>query len=112
MIPIWLLFGDGTATEYRLGQIGIDRSPVEDRRIRRVIDIIGNTKLDGIIAESGRLKVPAATVGAKGAAYQVEEITDLSQTISNPPTQAEVQALTNKVDELLAGLRAAGILDS
>lgn len=33
-------------------------------------------------------------------------ILDLSQTISATPTQAEVQAITDKIDELLAYLRA------
>ena len=39
-------------------------------------------------------------------------VTDLDQTISNPPTQAEVQALSDKVDELLAALRAAGLMET
>jgi hypothetical protein len=39
-------------------------------------------------------------------------IADLNQTISNPPTQAEVQALSDKVDALLAALRAKGLMES
>ena len=39
-------------------------------------------------------------------------IADLDQTISDPPTQAEVQALSDKVDALLAALRTAGLLAS
>ncbi len=38
-------------------------------------------------------------------------VANLSQTISNPPTQAEVQAISNKVDQLLAAMRAAGIME-
>ena len=34
-------------------------------------------------------------------------IADLDQTISNPPTQAEVQAISDKLDALLAALRVA-----
>jgi hypothetical protein len=34
-------------------------------------------------------------------------VADLDQTISNPPTQAEVQAISDKLDELLAALRTA-----
>lgn len=37
-------------------------------------------------------------------------IPDLNQTISDPPTQAEVQAISDKVDALLATLRTAGLL--
>ena len=36
---------------------------------------------------------------------QASAITDLNQTITNPPTQAEVQAISDKVDEILAALR-------
>lgn len=38
------------------------------------------------------------------------DITDLAQTISDPPTQAEVQAISDKVDAILAALRSAGVL--
>ena len=34
-------------------------------------------------------------------------MTDLGLTISNPPTQVEVQAVSDKVDELLTKMRAA-----
>lgn len=38
-------------------------------------------------------------------------IADLNQTISNPPTQAEVQAISDKVDAILAALRTVGKLE-
>ena len=34
------------------------------------------------------------------------DVVPLSLTISNPPTQAQVQAISNKLDELLAALQA------
>lgn len=34
-------------------------------------------------------------------------VADLNQTITNPPTVAEVQAISDKIDEILAVLRAA-----
>ena len=37
-------------------------------------------------------------------------IADLGLTISNPPTQAEVQAVSDKVDALLEALRNAEII--
>ena len=43
---------------------------------------------------------------------RIEAVVDLNQTISASPTQAEVQALTDKVDELLAALRTASILEN
>jgi hypothetical protein len=39
---------------------------------------------------------------------QITAVEDLDQTISDPPTQAEVQALSDKVDELLAAMRTSG----
>ena len=41
---------------------------------------------------------------------KMEPIDDLNQTISPTPTQAEVQALSDKMDELLTKLRDAGHL--
>lgn len=37
---------------------------------------------------------------------------DLSQTISDPPTQSEVQAISDKVDAILAVLRSANVLST
>lgn len=40
-----------------------------------------------------------------------ESVADLDQTITDPPTQAEVQALSDKVDELLGALRNLGVIE-
>jgi hypothetical protein len=40
---------------------------------------------------------------------QQSVISKLSQTITNPPTQAEVQAITNKVDEIIQALRDSNV---
>ena len=37
-------------------------------------------------------------------------IADLDQTISDPPTQAEVQAISDKVDAILAAIRAGKVI--
>ena len=39
-----------------------------------------------------------------------DAVADLSQTVSATPTQAEVQAISDKVDELLAALRDGGAI--
>jgi len=51
-----------------------------------------------------------ATPSAAGAVKQAAVRADVNQTISNPPTQAEVQALSDAFDDLLAKLRTAGLL--
>lgn len=43
---------------------------------------------------------------------QVAAIADLNLTVSNPPTQAEGQAIADKIDEILAAMRTAGSLES
>lgn len=51
-----------------------------------------------------------ATTGATGLVKMALAVADLAQSISNPPTQAEVTAIQNKLNALLAQLRAAGLL--
>lgn len=53
-----------------------------------------------------------ATGAVAGVVRQASALADLNLTASNPPTQAEVQAVSDKVDALLAKLRTAGILDT
>jgi hypothetical protein len=43
----------------------------------------------------------------EGRALLPASVTPLTQTISNPPTQAQVQAIQNKLNELIAALKAA-----
>ena len=49
----------------------------------------------------------AIAEAASGCAVNPWEVTQLGLTVSNPPTQAEVQALANKLDELIAALTRA-----
>jgi hypothetical protein len=42
-----------------------------------------------------------------GAAGNVSTLTNLSLTISNPPTQAQVQAIVTKLNELITALQRA-----
>jgi len=48
-----------------------------------------------------------ATELIEGTVFKAAAVSDLGQTISNPPTQIEVQDLSDKVDELLAAMRTA-----
>ena len=54
----------------------------------------------------------AATTAAKGIVKMAAAVADLAQAISNPPTQAEVTAIQNKINALLAALRTAGELSA
>jgi len=49
-----------------------------------------------------------ATAAKEGIVLAAANVAQLAQAVSNPPTQAEVQALSDKVDELLAALVASG----
>lgn len=51
-------------------------------------------------------------VAAAVAAHLSANVAPLSQTISATPTQEEVQAISNKVDALIASLIAAGLMSA
>lgn len=53
-----------------------------------------------------------ASTSQRGTVKMAEAVADLTQIISNPPTQAQVQAIQTKINALLASLRAAGVLDT
>lgn len=53
-----------------------------------------------------------ATTALAGRVRKAAVVADLDQTVSATPTQAEVQAISDKVDELLAAQRAAGQMES
>ena len=92
-------------------RLPIDRSPVEDRRIRRVFDVLGAVTLVGLEVINHRLQATAPTTTAIGGPFLVSPVADLNQTISDPPTQAEVQAISDKIDEILAAMRVAETLE-
>jgi len=71
--------------------------------ITSITDLRGSAAFD---------RLPAATTALRGGVKQAAAVADLDQTISDPPTQAQVQALSDKVDALLASLRTAGVLAS
>lgn len=52
-----------------------------------------------------------ASTSLRGDVLQATAVADLNQTISGPSV-AEVQAISDKVDELLAAMRTAGQLSS
>jgi hypothetical protein len=51
-----------------------------------------------------------ATGVAAGVVFRADAVADLNLAASDPPTQGQVQAIGDKVDELLSRLRAAGLL--
>jgi hypothetical protein len=57
-------------------------------------------------ADAAALSAQDAQDAADAIDAAATGVADLNQTISDPPTQAEVQAISDKVDELLAALRA------
>jgi hypothetical protein len=89
----------------------LDRSPVEDRRWRRVFDVLGSVTLVGLETVGNKLQPAAPTTTAIGGPFLVSAIADLNLTVSNPPTQAEIQLITDKIDETLLAFRVAGILE-
>lgn len=54
----------------------------------------------------------AATLTKKGTVLKAAAVADLALTVTNPPTQAEVQAIHDKLNALMGSLRTAGILNT
>lgn len=53
------------------------------------------------------LTVSITGVGEMAAKNRIANVALLAMTVSNPPTQAEVQAIANKIDEILTALSTA-----
>ncbi len=70
--------------------------------------VAGSTVADALDA----LDTGLASSSEAGNVYMAVAVADLSQTISDPPTQTEVQDISTKIDDLLAKLRTAGSLSS
>jgi len=51
------------------------------------------------------------TLGGFVAIEPQDPIADLNQDISASPTEAQVQAISDKVDDILAALRASNLLE-
>ncbi|MCE9590161.1 MAG: hypothetical protein K8S99_06520 [Planctomycetes bacterium] len=74
-----------------------------------------HVRLAEVVVEGGsvvelRDRRADSMLSAVSHAGRVPPITDLMQTISSPPTQAQVQAIQETLNDLLEGLRSAGYL--
>lgn len=106
-------------TETILGRVTAAEGDIEE-----LTGTQATTLLNEFVGDSGsggtKGLVPAPGTGDAGkyldgdgtftALPQAAAIADLNQTITDPPTQAEVQAISDKIDALLASLRSAGLL--
>jgi hypothetical protein len=76
---------------------------------RTLADSYSQAAVDAAIAAA---TPSTATTTEEGLVLQAAAVADLGQTISDPPTQSEVQAISDKIDALLAALRAADLIDT
>lgn len=70
----------------------------------------GTGDIEELTSTQATALLNAATTLLQGLVKEATAVADLSQTISDPPTQTEVQDISNKIDELLAVKRTAGQL--
>ena len=71
----------------------------------------GDTAADKFLSADGTFSaIQNATTGVKGLVNEAVSVADLSQTISDPPTQTEVQNISDKMDEFFGVARTAGLL--
>jgi hypothetical protein len=62
------------------------------------------TSLKSIVDANASTAASNLTTAINGTAQTPDSVTTLSQTISNPPTQAQVQAIQNKINELITAI--------
>jgi len=63
-----------------------------------------------LAAAANNLTLGLTGIGQLASKNRAANIAKLNQTTSNPPTQAEVQAVADKIDEMIDKLIAAGII--
>jgi hypothetical protein len=72
----------------------------------QITQLYTKTETDAAIAAA----TPSATTTVEGLVKQAAAVADLNQDISAAYVEAEVQAISDKVDALLAALRTSGAL--
>jgi hypothetical protein len=95
-----------------------DEGGADSTTAKHLTDIQAKAAVDHRNATSGAHGATGALIGAgdlatpgtAGVVFRADAVADLNLSASNPPTQGEVQAVGDKLDELLARLRAAGLL--
>ena len=78
--------------------------PVFNPDLPRNNSPISSSELRGQFVGLSETLSTAIAEAANGSAVNPSGVTPLGLTVSNPPTQAEVQALADKLDELIGAL--------
>ncbi|MBC8158289.1 MAG: hypothetical protein H8E94_03045 [Alphaproteobacteria bacterium] len=97
-----------SSTFGRTGAVVAAASDYDASQVDNDSGVAGSTVADALDA----LDTGLASSSEAGNVYMAVAVADLSQTISDPPTQTEVQDISTKIDDLLAKLRTAGSLSS
>jgi len=95
-----------------------DALGTDDATPKHLTDAEAKAGADHRAATSGAHGATGALIGAgdlatgltAGVVFRAGAVADLGLNVTDPPTRVEVQAIGDKVDELLARLRAAGLL--
>ena len=84
----------------------VDDSPLDAAEMRSLFNGL-DAKITGLSAQVGEMLSPDSVMDAivDNSAKNVDLLAALTQSISNPPTQAQVLAVQNKVNELIAALK-------
>jgi len=86
---------DDTSNPHAVSAAQVSAIPESDRGVASGVATLGG---DGVLTEAER--------------PQGETVNPLGLAISDPPTQTQVKAVSDKVDELLASLRGAALIDT
>ncbi|KKN77952.1 hypothetical protein LCGC14_0355170 [marine sediment metagenome] len=102
------LLGSGTGAITAMAVLG-DGAIVVGDGVADPVPITAFTSSTGTLTSAKHF---TATTANKGAVKEATAIADLNQTITAPPTQGEVQDISDKIDALLAVMRTAGQLST
>lgn len=99
--------------------IAVDTNGITFAKIQQIATarFVGRTTaatgdLEQLTGTQATALLDLATTILQGVVKQTVAVADLSQTITDPPTQTEVQDISDKVDELLGKMRTSEQLDT
>jgi len=101
----------GAVTEITSSTLSRTRTgTTENLELPQALDTSANPTFNTINTTDDATSRTNLGLGTMATANKIGAVSDLAITVSNPPTQAEVQAIANKVDALLAAARVANHL--
>ena len=101
-----------TSVNSQTGTVSLDADDISDTATTNKYVTASDITNLGNLSGTNTGDEVAATTSTAGVVKEATAIADLNQTITDPPTQTEVQDISDKIDALLAVMRTAGLLST